>query len=73
MAVSLLGINHASASLHLRELIAFDPARLREQLLSLNAVHSINECMILSTCNRTEILVQHENNSDIEKGTSPFD
>ncbi len=66
MAISLLGINHASAPLQLREQIAFDPARLRENLLSLNALHDINECLIISTCNRTEILVHHQENEEIE-------
>jgi len=55
MPLYALGINHQTASVALREKIAFTPDNLLaayQQLLSLN---SVCEAVIVSTCNRTEI------------------
>ena len=55
MSILVIGINHKTATVAIREKVAFSPARLRE------ALHSISlfakERMILSTCNRTEIYI----------------
>ena len=59
MAIALLGINHASAPVQLRERVAFDPAKLATSLTSLCAIPHIHESVILSTCNRTEVYVSH--------------
>ena len=67
MAVSLLGINHANAPLHLREQIAFSPAQLKNDLSELNSLDLINECLILSTCNRTEILIDHTDSNFVKE------
>lgn len=54
MQLQLLGINHNSASLALRERLAFVPERLSEAYASGMAA-GCEELMILSTCNRSEI------------------
>lgn len=55
MTVLALGINHKTASVELREKLAFTPERLPEALLSVQNDAGCDEGVILSTCNRTEI------------------
>ena len=55
MTVLALGINHKSASVELRERLAFTPERLPEALQRVQADADCDEAVILSTCNRTEI------------------
>ena len=63
MAIALLGINHTSAPVQLRERVAFNPADIAHSLTTLCNLESVQEGVILSTCNRTEIYIAH-NNSD---------
>ncbi len=56
----LLGVNHNSAPLDVRERLAISPARLQEATRSLLAVPCVREGMILSTCNRVEFLTYQE-------------
>ena len=63
MAIALLGINHTSAPVQLRERVAFNPADIAQSLNALCNLESVEEGVILSTCNRTEIYIAH-NNSD---------
>jgi glutamyl-tRNA reductase len=55
MAFNILGINHKTAPVALREKVAFSEHRLVEALLTLRAQSGIAEVVILSTCNRTEV------------------
>lgn len=55
MTVLALGINHKSASVELRERLAFTPERLPEALQTVQKNAGCDEAVILSTCNRTEI------------------
>ena len=55
MALITYGINHKTAALDLREQVAFVETRLPEALQSLRSQHAVNEAVLLSTCNRTEI------------------
>lgn len=55
MTVLALGINHKTASVELRERLAFTPERLSEALQSVTDDGLCEEAVILSTCNRTEI------------------
>lgn len=55
MTVLALGINHKTASVELREKLAFTPERLPEALETIQAQAGCDEGVILSTCNRTEI------------------
>jgi glutamyl-tRNA reductase len=50
-----LGINHHTAPLAVRELVAFDPAKLNFALHDLLRGHGVEEAALLSTCNRTEL------------------
>ncbi|MFI4891365.1 MAG: glutamyl-tRNA reductase [Steroidobacterales bacterium] len=55
MAFSVLGINHKTASVALREKVAFGEERLRTALGTLREETGVAEVVILSTCNRTEL------------------
>lgn len=54
MALLALGINHKTASVDLREKIAFDGEQLSAGLAHAHATLPVQEVVILSTCNRTE-------------------
>ena len=54
----LLGANHRSAPVEWRERIAFSSELMAEALARLLSDERIDEGLILSTCNRVEILVQ---------------
>lgn len=55
MGFFALGVNHTTASVDLREKVAFSPERLATALHDACAVCHLNDLVILSTCNRTEI------------------
>ena len=57
MALLLVGINHTTASIDLREKVAFPPAIISKALGDLMAQPAVAEAVIVSTCNRTEICV----------------
>ncbi|MBO1255492.1 glutamyl-tRNA reductase [Alteromonas sp. 5E99-2] len=57
MTLFALGINHKTAPVDLREQVAFTPDSMLDALESLHRINGIDECMIVSTCNRTEIYV----------------
>ncbi len=61
MSIRVIGINHKTAPISIREKVAFSPDGLIEKLQQLHADNqktntpNDNEIVILSTCNRTEI------------------
>jgi glutamyl-tRNA reductase len=55
MAVNILGINHKTAPVALREKVAFAEDRLVAALTTLREQIGVAEALILSTCNRTEV------------------
>ncbi len=55
MSLVVLGLNHRTAPIEVRERIVFDAARLPDALAALRALPGLQEALILSTCNRTEI------------------
>jgi glutamyl-tRNA reductase len=56
MTLVLIGVNHKTAPIELRERIAISREDLPDVIRSLAAVPGVIECMILSTCNRVELL-----------------
>jgi glutamyl-tRNA reductase len=56
MSLVLIGVNHKTAPIELRERIAISRDDLPETTRSLAAVPGVAECMIVSTCNRVELL-----------------
>ena len=57
MALLLVGINHTTASIDLREKVAFPSAIISDALSDLMALPAVAEAVVVSTCNRTEIYV----------------
>jgi glutamyl-tRNA reductase len=55
MAFNIIGINHKTAPVALREKVAFSEDRLASALLTLRQETGVAEVVILSTCNRTEL------------------
>ena len=55
MTLWVLGLNHQTAPVDLRERIAFDARSLPSALASLRALPQVSEAALLSTCNRTEL------------------
>ena len=55
MHVIVVGINHKTAPVEIRERLTFDPSQLGDAMVQLQGKKSILENVIISTCNRTEI------------------
>ena len=55
MSLLVLGLNHRTAPIDVRERIVFDAERLPQALAALGTLSGIHEGLIVSTCNRTEI------------------
>ena len=55
MPFNVLGINHKTAAVELREKVAFNEDRLVAALRALRQERGVAEAVIVSTCNRTEL------------------
>jgi glutamyl-tRNA reductase len=55
MTLWVLGLNHQTAPVNLRERVAFAGDALPEALGALRALPQVSEAALLSTCNRTEL------------------
>lgn len=58
MQLSLVGLSHKTAPVEIRERLAFDNGALGEALQSFVNWKGVSGAMILSTCNRVEILAE---------------
>src|ERR1700683_964662 len=63
MRYQLIGVNHRSAPLEVRERLAIPESSLADACRDLAAHPGIEEGMILSTCNRVEIVTHTTNGS----------
>lgn len=54
MSLVVLGINHHSAPVEVRERLAIGDREIGDALLALSKIEAVLECVLLSTCNRTE-------------------
>ena len=72
----LIGLNHRTATLDFRQLASFNATQLPEELKRLSDRPGILESMIVSTCNRVEIIsnvdVQSEGVDSIEEFLAEF-
>ncbi len=64
MSFHLIGVNHNTAPVEVRERLALPESRLPEVCKSLCQQEGIEEGMILSTCNRVELLVRRRDGVD---------
>jgi glutamyl-tRNA reductase len=58
--ILLLGVNHTTAPVEVRERLAIPAARLADATRSLAHQPGVREALILSTCNRVELLTVYE-------------
>ena len=65
MTLWVLGINHQTAPVDLRERVAFDAGNLPAALASLRALSEVSEAALLSTCNRTELYAIARNSESL--------
>ena len=63
MRFQLIGVNHKSAPLDVRERLAIPESRLPDTCRDLTAYPGIEEGMVISTCNRVEIVTHTTNGS----------
>jgi glutamyl-tRNA reductase len=59
--ILLLGMNHKTAALEVREKLSFNAEEVDVLLLALKQTGVLSEVLVLSTCNRVEILLAAEN------------
>lgn len=77
----VISLSYKKAPLQVRESLTLDEAQTKAYYLRLKDVLGLNEALVLSTCNRTEIYYKSENNLTdsligllaIEKGVSSSD
>ncbi len=62
--IVLIGLNHKTAAVELRERIAFSKDEVKDALGIIQKYPSIEEILLLSTCNRVEVLIISENTRD---------
>ena len=55
MPLVVVGVNHRTAPVEVRERVVFAPARVPEALRELTSLPDVRESIIVSTCNRTEL------------------
>lgn len=65
MAISLIGLNHKTAPVELRERLHMPEERIADALQALLQI--VPEALIFSTCNRVEFLVNQENLEDVRE------
>jgi glutamyl-tRNA reductase len=63
MNLQLIGVNHNSAPIEVRERLAIPESHLPDALRRLAEHPGVDEGLILSTCNRVEVLAQTRNGS----------
>ena len=57
MTISVIGLNHKSANIDVREKFSFTSATSALLIRRIKKIHNINEVVVISTCNRTEIYI----------------
>ncbi len=55
VGLAVVGLNHATAPIDIREAMAFVRDELHDAMTRLETAAGISECVLLSTCNRTEL------------------
>lgn len=61
MCFAVVGVNHRNCPIEIREKVSFTRAKLVDCLHELRVEKNLQEVVILSTCNRSEIYIYEEN------------
>lgn len=70
--ILLLGLNHKTAPVELRECIAFSTDDTNDALETLKTTSDISEVLLFSTCNRVEVLLVTKNKTDAVEAVKRF-
>ncbi|BAJ03354.1 glutamyl-tRNA reductase [Shewanella violacea] len=65
MTLVAIGINHKTATVDLREKVAFSPDKIHDAMKSLASRTKTGEAVIISTCNRTELYTNNADESEV--------
>jgi glutamyl-tRNA reductase len=72
MQIVLVGLNHKSTPVEVRERFSFSKDALQEGLVKLYQKKSVEECSVLSTCNRIEVYAVSANADECVKEIKEF-
>lgn len=64
MGIQIISISHKVAPLHVREMFAFTKEQQEDMMRRMTEYLEVSECIVLSTCNRTEMYVYAETNRE---------
>ncbi len=67
MNFHVIGVNHNSAPLEVRERLAVSESQLPDAIRSLVQLPGVDEGMVLSTCNRVEVLTSTKQGADLRR------
>src|SRR5207248_2926452 len=70
--LALVGLNHRTAPVEIRERLAFRSEALPDALASLVGREQVNEALILSTCNRVEVVAESSDDGLIREFLCEF-
>lgn len=70
--IVLIGVNHKTAPVELREKLAFSDEETQKALKLFQQTNHISEAMIISTCNRVEVLMVTKNRVSAIESISSF-
>ena len=66
MNIQMLGIDHSTAPVDIREKFAFTTVQSLDAMQKIVSNDAISGCIILSTCNRMEIWVSCDDDEEID-------
>ncbi|MDD4571493.1 MAG: glutamyl-tRNA reductase [Clostridia bacterium] len=66
MNVKMVGIDYANAAIDKREVFAFTPAQAEAAMREIILKYGAKGCVIISTCNRTELWLSEESKCDTD-------
>ena len=66
MPLKIIGLNHNTAPIEIREQVVFAGDGVRTALRDVSSLPSVSEAVILSTCNRTELYLDAAENGAID-------
>src|SRR5712692_8329439 len=72
MQLALVGLSHKTAPVEVRERLAFSSDGVRNALTALTGRHEVQEAIILSTCNRVEVVAQSSGDDTIREFLCDF-
>ena len=73
MTLVLVGINHKTANIAIREKVAFPPDIVGDALAQIREIPDLDEIVLLSTCNRTEFYVSYESENSLGSSSNGLD